>query len=459
VDLLVVAEGVLTAAAEWAQQRRTALALRESQLGQISRLEPKLAEAGEKVLAWSADWQAALHDAGLTPGASPAAADSYLSSVREIAGGLNKANDLSDRIAKMRADAETFAASVSRLTERLIPELSALEPEDAIAQLHRRLLEAHEDQKLLRQQLKHQSDVQAKLNQAEQAEHRWTAELATLYSQAGATDEPSAHEAWQRSVRKRELERQLRECDTRLGLVSAGKAINEFLGEAASVEADAIPGRLEQIEKETDSIKRERDEEEARRRELDAAALAMRGGDLAASAAQRLSGIAGSLTAEVEQYVRLKTASFVLRKAVERYRSRNQGPVLKAASRLFRQFTRDSFASLRVENEDGTSTLVGVRPTGKTVPLAGMSDGTLDQLYLALRLASLEHYFTAHAPAPFIVDDVLLNFDDERAATALSALDALSAKTQIIFFTHHKRLVELAESHSQANVCEMPRLA
>ena len=98
---------------------------------------------------------------------------------------------------------------------------------------------------------------------------------------------------------------------------------------------------------------------------------------------------------------------------------------------------------------------VGVRPAGQTVPLAGMSDGTLDQLYLALRIASLEHYFAAHEPAPFIVDDVLLNFDDARASAALAALNTLSAKTQIIFFTHHRRLVELAETCTQATVCEL----
>jgi uncharacterized protein YhaN len=56
---------------------------------------------------------------------------------------------------------------------------------------------------------------------------------------------------------------------------------------------------------------------------------------------------------------------------------------------------------------------------------------------------------------PFVVDDVLLNFDDNRATAALLALNALSAKTQIIFFTHHKRLVELAEAHTQATVREM----
>ncbi len=454
-DLLAVAESVLNAAAESAQERRTALALRESQSLEISRIEAKLAEARERVCAWRREWEAALQDAGLQPAASPAAAEAYLDSVRDITAGLSKARDLNDRIEKMQADAEAFALAVAKLVERLNPTLRGLDPEAAIAQLHQALLEANENQKLLRQEIKRQREIEAKLRQTEQAAARSAGELEALYREAGAADGQSAREAWARSNKKRELDRLLGECDARLGLVSAGKTIDEFLAEAASVEADSIAGRLEQIEQESLSIQREREQFEARRRELDAEALAMRGGDLAASAAQRISGIAGRLAGEVEQYVRLRTASFVLRKAVERYRSRNQGPVLDAASRLFAQFTRGSFASLRVENEDGTSSLVGVRPTGQTVPLLGMSDGTLDQLYFALRIASLEHYFAAHEPAPFIVDDVLLNFDDERAAAALTALNALSNKTQIIFFTHHRRLVELAETHTQATVREM----
>jgi len=76
-----------------------------------------------------------------------------------------------------------------------------------------------------------------------------------------------------------------------------------------------------------------------------------------------------------------------------------------------------------------------------------MSDGTADQLYLALRLAGIEHYLDGNEPMPFIVDDILIKFDNRRAAAALQALAEISAKTQVIFFTHHRHLVELAEAH------------
>ena len=39
-----------------------------------------------------------------------------------------------------------------------------------------------------------------------------------------------------------------------------------------------------------------------------------------------------------------------------------------------------------------------------------MSDGTTDQLYLALRIASIKNYVKDNKPIPFIVDDILVHF-------------------------------------------------
>ena len=47
---------------------------------------------------------------------------------------------------------------------------------------------------------------------------------------------------------------------------------------------------------------------------------------------------------------------------------------------------------------------------------------------------------------PFVVDDVLVDFDDDRSLEALKLLSSLSGKIQIILFTHHSRIVELSKS-------------
>ena len=74
-----------------------------------------------------------------------------------------------------------------------------------------------------------------------------------------------------------------------------------------------------------------------------------------------------------------------------------------------------------------------------------MSDGTRDQLYLSLRLASLERYLEENEPLPFILDDLLVNFDDIRAAETMKVLGEFAKKTQVLFFTHHRSFVNLAE--------------
>jgi uncharacterized protein YhaN len=74
-----------------------------------------------------------------------------------------------------------------------------------------------------------------------------------------------------------------------------------------------------------------------------------------------------------------------------------------------------------------------------------MSTGTADQLfYLALRVASVEDYLGRSNAVPFVADDLFINFDDAHAAAGFEVFGQLARKTQIIFFTHHRHLVEIA---------------
>ena len=75
-----------------------------------------------------------------------------------------------------------------------------------------------------------------------------------------------------------------------------------------------------------------------------------------------------------------------------------------------------------------------------------MSSGTRDQLYLALRLATLKWRLETSEAMPFIVDDILINFDDDRSKATLKVLSELSEKNQVILFTHHRQIVETAQS-------------
>jgi uncharacterized protein YhaN len=92
--------------------------------------------------------------------------------------------------------------------------------------------------------------------------------------------------------------------------------------------------------------------------------------------------------------------------------------------------------------------LVGVRADGDRKQVEQMSDGTRDQLYLALRLATLEHYADGSDVLPFVVDDILIQFDDSRSQSTLSTLAEFSGHTQVILFTHHLHVLDQANQLS-----------
>lgn len=68
-----------------------------------------------------------------------------------------------------------------------------------------------------------------------------------------------------------------------------------------------------------------------------------------------------------------------------------------------------------------------------------LSQGTADQLYLAVRLAICEMVLPADRKSPLILDDALANFDDDRLAAALDWLVVESTSRQILLFTCQSR--------------------
>ena len=68
-----------------------------------------------------------------------------------------------------------------------------------------------------------------------------------------------------------------------------------------------------------------------------------------------------------------------------------------------------------------------------------LSQGTADQLYLAVRLAACKLVLPQEEPCPLVLDDALANFDDSRMALALACLEELGEERQILLFTCHSR--------------------
>jgi uncharacterized protein YhaN len=95
-------------------------------------------------------------------------------------------------------------------------------------------------------------------------------------------------------------------------------------------------------------------------------------------------------------------------------------------------------------DDEGEPVVVGCRDDDSRVAIREMSDGVRDQLFLAFRLASIERYAHAAEPIPFIVDDILVNFDDDRGSATLALLAEFGRTNQVLLFTHHKAVRDAA---------------
>jgi len=163
--------------------------------------------------------------------------------------------------------------------------------------------------------------------------------------------------------------------------------------------------------------------------------------------AQTAEGALARIRSSTEQYLRLRVASEVLNRAIDSYRQKHQGPVLKRASELFSNLTcGDHRGVITAFGSDDKPVLAAIRKNGEHVEVEGLSDGTRDQLYLALRLAGIEHHIETVMPCTVVFDDILINSDDGRSAAVLAVIAELAKRTQVLFFTHHRHMAEIGRS-------------
>ena len=433
------------------KQLRSEKAQRKQELAEA---QARVDSSERELSKWQKKWEQAVRPLGLDADAVPAQANAVMEDLNTLFGKLKDVNILQKRIHGINRDADEFAVKVSGLVDAVAGDLKELPAGDATLELNRRLTLARtaqsQRQTLGKQLAQEQSRMDKAVGRIAEIETR----LKSMCEEAGCERYEDLPEAERKSERRKQIEAELNNLDERLHQFSAGATIDDFISQALTVDPDGIDGEISRLKEETDTLNIEKSELDQRigseRTELGK----MDGSSRAAELAEEIQLLLGRLENDVEQYARLKIASKILNQAMERYRNKNQEPILKRTTELFKQITIGSFQGVRAEFDDtGQPVLVGVRSGGKEiVTVEGMSDGTADQLYLALRLAGLQDYLERNEPIPFIVDDILIKFDDNRSVAALRALERLSEQTQIIFFTHHQHLLELARKNVDASL-------
>ena len=82
-----------------------------------------------------------------------------------------------------------------------------------------------------------------------------------------------------------------------------------------------------------------------------------------------------------------------------------------------------------------------------------LSQGTIDQLYVALRLAISEIMSEKHG-LPFVIDDAFVHFDSIRIKKMIAILQQVSEKQQVILFTCRQEIASAVTEMKQIDITE-----
>lgn len=407
----------------------------------IAALEAREAEMGAKLGAFHSRFAEACLAIGLHEHAEPVVAETALELWREVPGLISERDNRRRRVAGMRRDLATFEAGVATLVDTLAPDLRRLSADAAISLLQERAGDAKAAGERQRDLLQALAMADAAGERARQAVAESSERLAALMPDGGDAGAIAA-----RLQERERLRQRLAESRARLALQAEGRA-----------EADirtALEG-FDRVAAGLDIERLEADDSAALERFAD---LNVRLADLRRERESLEKGVGAEraalerLSAEAEakdlarQWVVLKLSAGLLNATMDSYREKQADPVMRRAGDLFSEITGGRFRRLvQLYDENDTLQLLAERTGGEQVPLTGLSEGTGDQLYLALRLAFIEDFARRNEPVPLIADDIFQTFDESRTAAGLLTLAETGKTFQTILFTHQKSVADAAK--------------
>ena len=426
---------------------------------EVRRRDNDRLDAEQALESWHAELRDALEAIALNPDERAEAIGAridIIDQMRDAAGTIRSLRY--DRIEKIERDISDFESVVSTLVKEVANDLAKLPSDEAILALEARLNDAETTKDQREEKLVAKEELDQKIASQESNREELLSSIAHLKELAQVGTNEELRTAIEISDRKRAATLELQNEIQRLHEDGDGKSLEELEGECADVVIDDVAAQEESLRAKLDDLRKQLTSAAERRAEARNAFEAVGGDDAAARAAASREEAYAELQDCASRYVRAQTSSIILRWAIDRYRREKQAPLLTRAGALFRLVTGCSFEGLQVWfDEQDNPQLRGVRPNQEVVPISGMSTGTADQLYLTLRIASIEDYLDRAHALPFIADDLFINFDNERASSGFELLRELSERTQVLFFTHHDHLLDLARNvlGSSLNVVEL----
>ncbi len=436
---LKAATSAQTAAVTREARRAQAEADRHAAAGALTAAEAKLAQ-------WRVGWEQTLLALGRPPGEAPGVTERVLGRLGELDRHHRTAVGLQARIVDMQAD----IASFTRIAATAAAKLGMQGGDDPFALAEALIIRRDRARSLVsvaQEAASVRIEAMARVQEAVQRHREAAASLAATLAACGAEDVAAAECRIDAARERRRQEVARDKATLRLREIGRGASLETLVAELAALPPERF--EAERLAAESALTLTRQEEQEAavalaeleRRFAADAAATA------ASEAAAGEAAIAAEAGRLLDEYLLLRVASGMLGRALDRVEESAGLTGIQRIAAAFEAITDGAWTVTAGENAKGETILrAAERAANEPSKLVDqLSEGTRDQLYLALRLVAIETHVATAPPLPFIADDILQTFDDGRARAAMRALVGLSQHVQVIVLTHHPHVLALAE--------------
>ncbi len=266
-------------------------------------------------------------------------------------------------------------------------------------------------------------------------------DIRRYISSLGAASEEDLKRRFFIYLKRNELNKKIEEIKRIIQLtVGMGDHYERFMESLSSADPEAIKHELEEVNARIESLSDDRD-----RKNRSIGELVNRMEQLSSS--QDLLILQNELEMKRQQlrdcsrdWIKYQIALVMLNKAISKYEDTRQPEVIKEATGIFSLITNKRYTAVikPINNDD----LHIKDAQGNIKKVMEMSRGTREQLYLAMRLGLIKEYEKRSESMPVIMDDVLVNFDDNRNPLAIRALNEFAKERQLIILTCHRNLLE-----------------
>lgn len=410
---------------------------------ELQRVDHELNDVAKKRDEWTQQWRSILTEAQFPVDWDVNVATKILSAMGEARQEFSRALTLEQRAADMENELAEFKEAVTNLCSATEPDLLDLPADDAALTMNQRLEDARQSERdqasLLQNKAKLEKRLASTRSQRQQVQER----LDHLMQAAEAEDESHFHRVAAAAARKHELASKIESLTDQIHSIRGTEDETMFSEALAGADTDSLAAQLRRLSDQIEHAESEyRSASESlgvhrdRLEQLDGTSQALR-------LQLDLESTRSELASAVDRWAPLVLAEALLKEAIARFENEHQPAVLEEVTRLFRRMTNDRYTGLR-RRLDGP--LMVHEHDGTLKQPHELSRGTREQLYLAIRLAYVHHYRQNAEPLPLAMDDVLVNFDDQRARETLDVLWEIAESSQIIFLTCHQSMVDLVTS-------------